>query len=181
MTCIVGLVDRGIVWMGGDSASTGGTDQTIYVNPKVFFVGPFLIGISGSWRLASVLRFSFKPPKRKKGQSRLEYLSSDFIDKLRRVAREKGILQTDDGEDKGEEKGNPFLIGYDGGLFGIDESFAAYEPLKNYHAIGCGDNPALGSLYSSRFLGAKERILEALAASEQFCSAVRPPFVVLHT
>ncbi len=36
MTCIVGLIEKGIVYIGGDSASTDNCDIKTIKSPKVF-------------------------------------------------------------------------------------------------------------------------------------------------
>jgi ATP-dependent protease HslVU (ClpYQ) peptidase subunit len=179
MTCIVGLEHKGAVWIGGDSAAVSGDDIVSHSEPKVFFNGPFLIGFSTSFRIGDLLRYALKPPVPKKGQHVLAFLATTFVDKVRNLFREKGVLGTN-GEDQTED-GATFLIGFRGSLYVVEEDFQVYQPLRGYHAIGAGDNPALGSLYSSDSREPQTRVLEALKASEQFCSVVRAPFHVLHT
>jgi len=85
-------------------------------------------------------------------------------------------------DDDGTELTASFLLGYRGSLYGIDCDFNVYQPAKGYQAIGCGDNPALGALYATRKVkDPRRRVLEALHASAEFCSAVRPPFTVLNS
>lgn len=181
MTCIVGIEHEGIVWIGGDSASTAKNfDQSTNINPKVFFNGPFLLGFAGSWRFGALVRYSFKPPKRKRGVKDLAFLSTDFVDALREVLSSKGSMEKE--EDSEVETGNPLLIGYNGHLYEMDDYFAVSVPSRGFSAIGSGNNPALGSLYSTRSLTDQDsRVTEALYASSLFCAAVRPPFTILHT
>ncbi len=65
MTCIVGLVHEGVVYMGGDSAATSSAylNQTILATEKVFRNGEFLIGAAGSERASLLLRHSLSPPR----------------------------------------------------------------------------------------------------------------------
>ena len=57
MTCIVGLVDDGKVYMGGDAASVDGYIVRTSALSKVFRNGPFLIGYSTSWRMGQILQY----------------------------------------------------------------------------------------------------------------------------
>jgi hypothetical protein len=53
MTCIVGLVDGGRVWLGGDSAGVSGWDLTVRADRKVFRNGPYVMGFTTSFRMAN--------------------------------------------------------------------------------------------------------------------------------
>lgn len=63
MTCIVGLVDQGNVWIGGDSAGVGGYDLMLRADQKVFRNGDFLMGFTSSFRMGQLLRYKLSPPK----------------------------------------------------------------------------------------------------------------------
>ena len=52
MTCIVGLVHEGVVYIGGDSAGVGGMSLTVRADEKVFRNGEFLMAL-GSRRSTS--------------------------------------------------------------------------------------------------------------------------------
>jgi hypothetical protein len=86
MTCIVGLIDNGKVWMGGDSAGVSGLDVTVRKDPKVFKNGDFLIGYTSSFRMGQLLRFKFNPPKyyaEQHNNDEYQYMCTDFIEAIR--------------------------------------------------------------------------------------------------
>lgn len=56
MTCIIGLENKGKVYMGADSASSNGYSINVSGNPKLFRSGPFLIGFTSSWRMGQLLQ-----------------------------------------------------------------------------------------------------------------------------
>ncbi|KKN17732.1 hypothetical protein LCGC14_0962700, partial [marine sediment metagenome] len=63
MTCIVGFIDDGgKAWMGGDSAGVAGHHTHPRRDPKVFRVGPVLIGYTSSFRMGQLLRYHLKIP-----------------------------------------------------------------------------------------------------------------------
>ena len=62
MTCIVGLVHEGVVYIGGDSAGVAGLSLTVRADEKVFQNGEFLMGFTTSFRMGQLLRYSLKPP-----------------------------------------------------------------------------------------------------------------------
>lgn len=62
MTCIVGLVDKGSIYMGGDSAGVAGLSVTTRADEKVFLNGPFIMGFTTSFRMGQILRYKFVPP-----------------------------------------------------------------------------------------------------------------------
>ena len=51
MTCIVGLVENGVVYIGGDSSGVGGWNLMLRKDRKVFRVGEALLGFTSSFRL----------------------------------------------------------------------------------------------------------------------------------
>jgi len=63
MTCIVGLVENGKVYIGGDSAGVAGLDITTRKDEKVFQKENMIFGFTSSFRMGQILRYSFKNPR----------------------------------------------------------------------------------------------------------------------
>ena len=59
MTCIVGLVDNGKIYMGGDSAGVSNLDIRIRADQKVFKTGEFIMGFTSSFRMGDLLKYDF--------------------------------------------------------------------------------------------------------------------------
>ena len=176
MTCIIGLLSPSGTWIGGDSAGVGGLSLVVRKDEKVFFInGRFLLGYTSSFRMGQLLRFGFVPPEQKKKQSDFEYLCTDFIDAVRQRLKTGGYLTIKDNE----ERGGTFLLAYKSGLYEISDNFQVGIPVDPYGACGCGDEIALGSLYSTaQDNDPKRRMLTALQAAERFSAGVRRPFVI---
>jgi ATP-dependent protease HslVU (ClpYQ) peptidase subunit len=177
MTCIVGLVHKGKVYMGGDSAGVSGYDITVREDPKVFNNSEFLIGFTTSFRMGQILRFQFNPPK-VKGKDLYKYMCTDFIDAIRKTFKTTGFLKIH----SAEESGGSFLVGYKGHLFSIDKDFQVGIPADRFDAVGSGHAYALGSMHTSAALGTispKARIEAALQSASYFNAGVRKPFLIL--
>ncbi len=182
MTCIVGLVHKGTIYMGADSAATGETDIKVRLDPKVFIVKDrFLMGFTSSFRMGQLLRFSLKPTLQLNGQSDYEYMCTGFIDAVRKCFRDGGYMGKDKSDSEREEGGN-FLVGYQGVLYEIDLDFQVGINKDPYCSIGCGEDCAHGVLFATGKLGwnPTKRITWALEAAAYLTNAVRPPFVILH-
>jgi len=174
MTCIVGIIDKENkrVIIGGDSAGVGGYDTWIRKDAKVFKVKKFIIGGTSSFRMLQLLRFSFKPPKRKKRV--YEYMCTDFVNELRKCLKKGGYARVD----SNEESGGTFLVGYKGRLFRIEGDFQVGESVDAFDACGGGQSYALGSLETSTG-NAVDRVTKALEVAEKRSAGVAGPFELL--
>lgn len=176
MTCIVGLVHEGKVYLGGDSAGIGGYSLTIRDDEKVFRNGEFIMGFTSSFRMGQLLRFKFTPPYHKPGINNYEYMVSEFVEAVRTCLKDGGYARSENSE----ESGGTFLVGYRGELYLIADDYQVGRPMLGFDAVGCGEDIAKGSLYSTKHItDPTERIYEALRASEQFSAGVRGPFKII--
>ena len=175
MTCIVGLVHKGHVFLGGDSAGVDGHYRlTVRADRKVFRNGDFIMGFTSSFRMGQLLAFKFSPPKPRTGVDTMSYMVTDFIDAARALMKDGGFARMKDSA----EEGGTFLVGYSGRLFHISNDFQVGESTHGFDACGCGDEIALGSLRSTRtWTDPTARLKEALESAEMFSAGVRGPFV----
>lgn len=175
MTCIVGLVDKGQVFIGGDSAGVDGSlGLVVRADKKIFRNGDFVMGFTSSFRMGQLLAFGFSPPKPRVGVDVMYYMVTDFIDAARARMKEGGYTRV---KDTHSEQGGTFLVGYSGRLFHISDDFQVGESTHGYDACGCGDAIALGSLRSTRtWTDPNGRLKEALETAETFSGGVRGPF-----
>ncbi len=176
MTCIVGLVDKGNIYMGGDSAGVGGLSISIRSDEKVFVNGPFIMGFTTSFRMGQILRYKFVAPKQTTDEDDMAYMVTTFIDAVRKCFGENGFGKT---PEKDHNKGGNFLVGYNGTLYSIHDDFQVGKVALQYDACGCGEDIALGSLYSTADKKPEERVKLALEAASKFSAGVAPPFVLL--
>lgn len=185
MTAIAGLVDeKGKIWMGADSAGVRSYDVRPRKDPKVFKNGEFLVGYTDSFRMGQLLRFGEHDGKtlgnvaKDKGpKDAYSFMVCNVVPWLRAMFKDGGYLKVD----SNRETGGEFLIGFRGRLFTLFSDFQVAEAMFPYAAAGCGEDYALGSLFSTEKTGMKprRRISMALKAAEQFSGGVCPPFRIL--
>jgi len=180
MTCIIALPDSGKVWMGSDSAVLSGWSIRQMAATKVFRNGPFLLGCTGSIRMAQLLRFDLTIPEHVDGVKDHAYLVATFIPAVRTCLKEGGFTKVEDNR----EEGGFFLAGYRSQAYHIHDDFqvTAYNDRGGLAAIGCGREYALGAMAAlddECDLPPKERILEALHIAGQFSSGVHGPYYVM--
>lgn len=177
MTCIVGIADGGIVYLGGDSASsTPDGESFLPTRPKVFLIGEIAIGVAGSGRVNQLLRYKLPIPALIADPER--YVAVDFVDTLKALLKEDGRKDDELMED------SFLLIGLRGRLFLIDSTFQVSEMRCGYEAIGSGAQIALGSLYATNddvTFGPRARLRMALNAAQEHNAFVRGPFTFVQT
>lgn len=175
MTCIVGLVDDGAVYMGADSAGVAGWSLTVRKDAKVFRKGEFLIGGTSSFRMIQLLHYTLALPAfRDEAHTVEEYMATAFVDAVRDCLKAGGHAT----KSSEQESGGFFLVGVRGRLFRIENDYQVGESLNGYSACGCGEDAAVGALYATPTMKPKKRVELALQAAEHHNAGVRGPFVI---
>jgi hypothetical protein len=174
MTCIAGLVHNGVVYIGGDSAGTGGYDLQVVSGSKVFQNKHLIFGFTSSFRFGQILEYEFVPPEKPwRDINPMRYMVTKFVPAMRDCLKLHGYAEIDNSR----EEGGQCLIGYAGHLFCMWPSYQINEYADGYTAIGAGAQIAHGALFASKRLRNPWRRLEiALEAAERFNAAVRAPF-----
>jgi len=177
MTCIVGLEADGKVYMGGDSASTSDWDVNISPVHKVFLNGDFLIGTTGIWRLPQLLQYSLGVRPQEEDESDMQYMVTGFVEAVRKCLKEGGFAKVQNEQEEGD---GTILVGFSGRVYKVYKRYSVCVSSDCFQAIGCGDEYALGNLWSTRGCNMKpeERILAALEAAGHFSNGVCPPYYV---
>jgi len=182
MTCVVGLEDHGIIYVGADSAGIDSHSLSIVgrADEKVFVTddGDFIMGFAGSFRIGQLLRYALVTPDQPGRMDDMAYMVTDFIDAVRAMQHDKGAREK---KDELEQHEASFIVGYRGHLYVIESDYQVGRPIDNYAAIGCGADMALGAMYATKKLKMKpeERLMLALQAAAEFSAGVRPPFHIL--
>lgn len=177
MTCVIGLIENGAVYLGGDSAGaeTGGWALDVRADEKVFKNGPYVMGFTTSFRMGDLLRYSLKPPAPEGHRDLRGFMATEFVNAVRTALKEGGFAT----KDKEVESAGQFLVGVSGRLFTIHGDYQVAESCVPYAAVGCGAQVALGAMYVSKNRDPRRRIRIALAAAERFSAGVRGPFRVI--
>lgn len=170
MTCIVCATDGKRTFMGADRSIT--YNDTILSQDKAFdkivSIHDMLIGLCGSTRWASIIKFRFEPPKYNQDElSFEEYLNTYFVDNLRETLNSNGYLKSVNGR----EEGGDMLIAYDCAIFEVTDEFAVIGHDKGYASIGSGEFHAHAAMFTAKKLRVKhpEKLcLYGLDAANEF-------------
>ena len=94
MTCIIGLVRDGNVWIGADSAVTHDWIIHNHANPKLFRLHDLLIGASGPVRNRQIIQFHLTKflPAFEEGDDPDDYIFRAVPDAFRACLKEHGSL-----------------------------------------------------------------------------------------
>lgn len=187
MTCIVGLIQNGHVYLGGDAATVSGSHLVINRDAKVFRCGKdesqMLLGTSGSPRLRNLLLYLLTLPVYS-GSDPMAYMVAQFVPALRTCLREEGFLQEEDGQSILD---GAILVGFQRELFLVGSRFNVTRTAHGYMAIGSGEEYAYGSLQTTSLLQEKfqlspqRRAELALLAAEAHSTDVAQPFMIIST
>jgi ATP-dependent protease HslVU (ClpYQ) peptidase subunit len=179
MTCIAGAIKKGELCIGGDTASTSRKDNVrMGAHSKVFVLGEFLIGSSGTVRTHQIAQYLFEPPEI--DGDLMTYMVKLFASSLRIAMKEEGGEETVNGN---LEMNARLLVGIRGRLFIVDSGYGVFEASANYAAVGCADQEALSGMFTANSLlenaTAEDIARYGLLAAAEFDSNIRPPFTVL--
>lgn len=172
MTCIVGIAHEGKVILGADSAGTGGYDQRIRRDRKVFKNGELIFGFTSSFRMGQLLQFALSPPPINEGQEPYEYAVKALVPAIRDTLKAGGWAKARDGQ----EEGGVFLVGFRGRLFRIDCDYQVGEGIESFEAVGYGENYAMGAMHALSNAEPMTRLQAGLDAAATFSAGVSGPF-----
>ncbi len=170
MSCIIGLVQDGKLYMASDGiATTADGEKRPIVATKIHWNGNYLIGYSGGVRTGQLVAEGklFAPPK--------EIIN--FPEAIREHLQEHGSMMVDDAQLHIQNCN--FLIGYEGKLWEILVDFQLNEVYGEYTAIGSGAAYAMGSLFSTKDeQDPEKRLTLALQAACEYDMSCGLPFTI---
>ena len=144
MTCIVGCIHNGKVFLAGDQLGSNGYYKENHEKlTKVFKVGEFLIGYTTSFRMGQILQYSWTPPTIYHGQDEDSYIFNDVVKSLSSVFEANKYGK----KDGVEESTGVFLVGWRGRLFTVQSNLSVLEH-DHFAACGCGEDYARGAMYT---------------------------------
>ena len=177
MTCIIAVAENGKVYMGGDSrVSTGSGYTRVKREKKVFRIGEFLIGVSGSVRGDNLLKFSLDVSKNT-GEDDFKYMVTSVVPVLRELFKDAGHSEIDNNV---EGVGNYLLIGYRGVIYNFSGDFQIDVYVEDFTAVGTGRPYALGAMeaLSEKDILPELKIISALEIAGKYNAFVGAPYYV---
>lgn len=175
MTCVIAIKHAGRVYMGADSAASGGQTIRTRSDPKIHKVGPFMFGFTTSFRMGQLLAHAFVEPDRDPRISTEKFMATSFVNAVRDCLKLGGFAS----KANETEAGGTFLVAYQGRVFCIYDDYQVAEGALDYEAIGCGTDFAMGSLFTTAEsnMAPAGRITKALEEAAAFSCGVRAPFI----
>ena len=157
VTCIVGIIDKDIVYIGGERSASDDSSVVSTLRPKVGIKGEWLYGFSGSYGTGQLIEL-INLPKVLKNDDPYNLLRLIVVEELKRAYESFGRDHEDNAAD--------WLIGCKGRLFELSSGDWGVIELSE-SSIGSGNNIALGSLHTTRGfdIDPSERISMALDAA----------------
>ena len=173
MTCIVGIVDNDIVYIGGDRGISNNDNILSLCRPKVAKNGEYIIGYAGSQGVGQLAHIMTTPVI---GKDIEKTLRTSFIKSLKTIIEEFGPSNLTESENHTD-----FLVGCKGRLFEISTNDWSVSELE-YSAVGSGSNIALGSIYTTSLydLSIKERVQIALDSAIALSPTCQSPIDILY-
>lgn len=180
MTAIIGYATDGKVTIGADGAQYNGWDRSTTGWPKVAQVADFLIGCAGTPRLLQLMQIAEWERPDPALIDPFMVLVGYVVPRLQEVVQAANFDWSDE-----RYESTALLIGYRGGLYVIEHSWAVHHIEDGMYALGSGGDYALGALavLHHHFAGtpyyhAETTVEEALTVAAQFSSACYGPFTV---
>ena len=172
MTVIIGIADKGKVYIGGDRGHSDSHTLVSSSQPKIFEVGQYIIGYAGNTGVgqAVIHNFPFPPVK---NNNIYKHMTTVFIPQLRSFINDNNIKLPENDDDNAG-----FIVGVKGRVYEIDMSdFQCVE--YNEIAIGTGSSYAYGSLYINKHYEPMDRITQGIEAAILYSPSCSGPIDIL--
>lgn len=185
MTCIVGFIEKGTTWMGGDSLGSNGFNGSVNKHPKVFHSKDnkeIIMGYTSSFRMGQLLMFGkdlFDELSLVQNKIDYEYMVTKFIPNIQNLFAKGGYEKVNNSVKSSGE----FLLGHKDRLYKVQSNYSVLESSDNYNACGGGEYFAVGALKAMEDIDLTpiERIHKALQAASKFCVGVSAPFHIINS
>lgn len=178
MTLIVGIEHEGAAYMGADSGFWSNSLEDANVQPKLFTLGPLLVGCAGTLRVSNIVRYGIEDLPPVEGADCLRYIVREFVPRMRAAVLEGGAMERDG--DQCDRWGGNLLIACGGELYSLSGYFCAMRNTRGYASAGhdLAQAVASGVLASTPNRPPAERIGLALRTAEDHTDVVRAPYVL---
>jgi len=177
MTCIIGLEQDGVVYVGADSFI--GDDETRSeqaTNPKIFQKNGMLIACSGCLRAIQIVEHLLKLDNPKKFDE--QYIIENIAEKIRLKFKDIDYVGT---QENYQKLPTSFLIAYKDKMFTIEGNYALTRAKDGILCLGAGSEFAYGAMKALKNLKPEKRIKKSLKITSYYSNYVIAPFIILKT
>lgn len=186
MTCIAALQADGRVYVAADGKATAGYLARHLETPKIFPLGPYVIGVSGMVSVTTALRHRFDPPLPPAGLLDPErFVATEFVGALQTCLETSRLLTIASGVATigAEDDGARILVAFGPHVHLIESNFAVLTPAHPYLCTGDGAEVAYGALFATEdsSIGPLNRVVRAVAAARTFSAGCGGPISICVT
>lgn len=178
MTCIIGLVEDGRVYMVSDSAASGGNTSRRIAGSKIAKHGDFLVGASGSTVTLDVI--SELPSFHVEEGDDIRKLVFLFSNMLREKLKELD-LTIDYESATSLPSFSHVIVGVAGRLFTIQHDFSIIEYNEPFASIGSCDEIVLGAISVTPRIEPIQRLTLIMDVCSRYAMGVSGPYHFLTT
>ena len=168
MTCIVSIVDKGVIYMGGDRSASDDISIISMKTPKVYIRDEWIYGYAGTIGIGQLMNYIDLPSPEGDVE---KLIRLDICNSL------KSAIDTYARDVENDETG--FLIGAKGRLFEFNVGDWGVLEVKE-SSIGSGSQIALGSLHTSIDSDPIDRIGIALGAAITYSPSCQGPIDIIY-
>jgi hypothetical protein len=178
MSVAVGVETDGGVWLGADSCVSF-DDVRDVGSGKLVNKGSWAMGVVGWGRADQVLQYELNLPGPVGEEPPMLWAVTSLVPALKKLADKHGpwgpVMDSDTEDQRMQKSAFMALVAVSGHLLYVDESFCVHRSHRGYFAIGAGDKVALGALYATHPLDARNRCMVAVRAASAWIDGVSEP------
>lgn len=180
MTCIVGLIDKENVIIGGDSLGSSSGQCSVRKDKKIFKKKGVCFGSTGSYRFIQLLQY-FLDFELKPDMDEFDFSVKDLVPAIISTLKTHDSVELSNGRLNND---SVLMVGINNRLFTIYSDFQVEENIDPFQAIGSGGQLALGSLattYLDENLDSKDKLLKALEIASRYNTYCSGPYHFIST
>jgi len=167
MTCIIGLVENGEVYIGADGASSNGHFIENARIEKVFRNGKYVIAYTSSFRMGQLLQYCISLPDPPEKVT-LKFMVEEFIEIVRDEFKKYGYSKVE----SNEETGGTFIVGVNNSLFHVYNDYQVGHYQDGFTVDGSGRYFAVGAMEALKDFDPEPRIARSIEIAGKFCTTV---------
>lgn len=172
MSVAIGIECEGGVWLAADSGISEGSLIDV-CGGKLIKRGSYGIASVGYARAEQVLTHHLDLPGPVSDEHVMSWAVTSLVPALQSLAEDHEPWP--DSSAKDDDGGWALLVGACGVVISIGSDYAVHRSQRGYQAIGSGSHIALGALYATHPLDARNRCQVAVKAAATWCSGVCEP------
>ena len=179
MTCVIGYLSKGNCYMGADSLVSNSSYKEVIKEPKCFYKGDILFGLSGSVKVLNLIKRACEFPSLNDPcfagvlNKKLYYIQHVVPSVIEKCLTEFNKNEVINGESSMD---SVLLMIFDGKLYTLYNNYSVLEQTLPYEAVGSGCSLAMGAMAILEDVAPKlspeKKIYKAITTAANRCPSV---------